>query len=98
MKPTSCYTRIIVLSAIVISVARSQPTTHAASNTEEDVVNLSPFSVTPDNSWAATTTLSGNRTKQDIEKVPASVNVITSEFMKDLDLGSLEDAAAYVPG
>jgi hypothetical protein len=64
-----------------------------------DIVNLSPFMVSDtDDSWTATSTLVGNRTKQELAKVPASIDVITAEFIRDLSLGSLEDSAAFVAG
>jgi hypothetical protein len=75
----------------------SAPTT---SSDDSDIVNLSPFMVSSDgdNSWVATTTLAANRTNQDITKVPATISALTSEFMRDLNLGTLEDAASYVSG
>lgn len=66
----------------------------------DDVVQLSTFKVNAeqDTSWRATTTLIGNRTNQELSKVPVTVDAITSEFMKDLDLTSLEDSARFVSG
>jgi len=61
---------------------------------------LSPFTVnaTNDTSWRASTTLIGNRTSQELAKVPVTVDAITSEFMRDLGLTTLEDSARYVSG
>jgi outer membrane receptor protein involved in Fe transport len=90
-----------ICAACLFSAAalRSQTATPAKPAVETDeIVELSPFTVEPDNSWTATTTLSGNRTKQEIAKLPASIEAITSEFIRDLNLGTLEDAAAFVPG
>ncbi|MEY3609248.1 MAG: hypothetical protein RLZZ447_2036 [Verrucomicrobiota bacterium] len=66
----------------------------------EEVVTLSPFTVadSDDKSWQATTTLIGSRTNQELLKVPVNVDVITSEFMRDLGAFSLEDAARFVAG
>lgn len=68
--------------------------------TADEVVSLSPFTVsdTDDKSWQATTTLIGSRTNQELIKVPVNVDVITSEFMRDLGAFSLDDAAAFVAG
>lgn len=68
--------------------------------TADEVVALSPFTVsdTDDKSWQATTTLIGSRTNQELIKVPVNVDVITSEFMRDLGAFSLDDAAAFVAG
>lgn len=65
-----------------------------------EVVELSPFVVdtTRDTSWRAATTLVGSRTNQELVKLPMSVDAITSEFMKDLQLNSTEDAARFVSG
>ena len=65
-----------------------------------EVVTLSPFTVadTDDKSWQATTTLIGSRTNQELLKVPVNVDVITSEFMRDLGAFSLDDAARFVAG
>ncbi|MFZ9747744.1 MAG: TonB-dependent receptor plug domain-containing protein, partial [Opitutaceae bacterium] len=66
----------------------------------EEVITLSPFTVadSDDKSWQATTTLIGSRTNQELLKVPVNVDVITSEFMRDLGAFSLEDAARFVAG
>src|SRR5882724_2703949 len=91
----------LILSFISVGSLWSQTTKTSHPSTPDpdtDTIQLTLFEVTPDNSWTATTTLSGNRTRQEIEKVPASVQVITSEFLRDLNIGSLEDAASYVAG
>ncbi len=98
MKPISRL-RCFAAATLVASLAHAQ--TKPASTAPEpdsETVQLSPFTVEADNSWTATTTLAGNRTKQEIEKLPASIDAITSEFMRDLNLGTLEDAASYVAG
>lgn len=65
-----------------------------------EVVSLSPFTVsdTDDKSWLATTTLIGSRTNQELAKLPVTVDVITSEFMRDLGAFNMEDAAQFVSG
>jgi hypothetical protein len=71
-----------------------------ADSTAGDVVALSPFTVAEadDKSWQATTTLIGSRTNQELAKLPATVDVITAEFMRDLGAFSMEDAARFVAG
>lgn len=66
----------------------------------EDVVSLSPFTVSDsdDKSWLATTTLIGSRTNQELAKLPVTVDVITAEFMRDIGAFNMEDAAQYVSG
>jgi hypothetical protein len=79
--------------------AQSDPAKPAVPSSEE-VIALSPFTVsdTDDKSWLATTTLIGSRTNQELAKLPVTVDVITSEFMRDLGAFSLDDAARFVAG
>ena len=92
----------LLSSAPLWCLAQTAPAPTSAPNSAQasEVVQLSPFTVNSDEdkSWVATTTLAANRTNQEIAKVPATINAITSEFIKDLNLGTLEDAAAFVSG
>ena len=65
-----------------------------------EVVELSPFEITEsvDDKWSATSTLLGNRTGQELVKVPVTVDVLTRDFMNDIGVFNLEDAAAFVSG
>jgi ABC-type Fe2+-enterobactin transport system substrate-binding protein len=78
----------VLIASSAAAVVASFP--HAAEparpSATEEVVALSPFTVsdTDDKSWQATTTLIGSRTNQELIKVPVNVDVITSEFMRDL--------------
>jgi hypothetical protein len=96
----------LVLAAMGMSLAlnglaqstNNQPAT--AVPVDPEVVSLSPFVVNTarDTSWRAATTLIGNRTNQELIKLPMTVDAITSEFMRDLQLASTEDAARFVSG
>jgi len=90
---TASLAAAFVRAATPITPANPTPTT-------EEVIALSPFTVSDkdDKSWQATTTLIGSRTNQELIKVPVNVDVITSEFMRDLGAFSLEDAARFVAG
>jgi len=93
--------RIFLASAAIVAVgARSQGAQPANARVSEEVIALSPFTVTDtdDKSWLATTTLTGSRTNQDLAKLPVTVDVITAEFMRDLGAFNLEDAARFVSG
>ena len=89
---------------ILASLLAGAPLLHSAEPapvpSPSEVVTLSPFTVadTDDKSWQATTTLIGSRTNQELLKVPVNVDVITSEFMRDLGAFSLDDAARFVAG
>jgi hypothetical protein len=93
--------RVFVASAAVVAIAThilgAQPATPPPT---EEVVSLSPFTVsdTDDKSWLATTTLIGSRTNQELAKLPVTVDVITAEFMRDLGLFNMDDAAQFVAG
>lgn len=87
---------------VVAAHAQVTPPASSASrsSSSDEVIALSPFTVsdTDDKSWQATTTLIGSRTNQELIKVPVNVDVITSEFMRDLGAFSMEDAARFVAG
>ena len=92
--------RFVVLTAVIAVVPRSPGAQPTSPPPTEEVVALSPFTVseTDDKSWLATTTLIGSRTNQDLAKLPVTVDVITAEFMRDLGAFNMEDAAQYVAG
>jgi len=71
-----------------------------ASEQLTEVIELSPFEITEsvDDKWSATSTLLGNRTGQELVKVPVTVDVLTRDFMNDIGVFNLEDAAAFVSG
>jgi hypothetical protein len=81
--------------------ATPAPATPAPAATQDsETVYLSPFEVNAsrDTSWRAATTLIGNRTNQELANVPLTVDVLTGEFMKDLQLDTAEDAGKFVAG
>ncbi len=87
-----------IVPASAQSLARRDVASDLASERREDVVELSPFVVQPDNGWVASSSLVGNRTNKDISDLPLSIDAITSEFMQDLGAYTLDDAARFVPG
>ncbi len=91
---------LVVAAAAAIAPAFAPAAQTPPTPPNGDVVSLSPFTVsdTDDKSWQATTTLIGSRTNQELIKVPVNVDVITSEFMRDLGAFSLDDAARFVAG
>jgi hypothetical protein len=64
------------------------------------VVQLSPFEVSTSNDkgWTASTTLSGNRTQDQLADLPVNVYGMTKQFMSDLNLQSLQGAGGWVAG
>ncbi len=63
-------------------------------------MQLSPFTVSTqtDQGWVASTTLSGQRTQENLENVPLTVFGMTDQFMRDLNVLTLEDASRWVAG
>jgi outer membrane receptor for ferric coprogen and ferric-rhodotorulic acid len=61
-----------------------------------EVVEMSPFVTQSDTGWIASTSLTGTRTNKEIQDLPISVEAITSDFMRDLNAFSLEDAGMFV--
>ena len=84
--------------------ADSRPSAPSGANVRDvagdAAITLSPFVVNSDHdtSWTAATTLVGSRTNQELAKVPITVDAITGDFMRDLGVYSVEDAASFVAG
>ncbi|MGH7946775.1 MAG: TonB-dependent receptor plug domain-containing protein, partial [Opitutaceae bacterium] len=75
------------------------PATTAAESSES-TLQLSPFEVRTDRDtgWIASSTLAGNRMDTELVNVGASIDAITTEFMRDLAVYKLEDIAQFVAG
>ena len=79
-------------------VTPSNPASSSAKPAREEIVEISPFEVRTDRDagWVASSTLAGNRMNTELVNVGASVDAITSEFMRDLGVYKLEDIAQFV--
>jgi hypothetical protein len=90
----------VAVAAVVAVVARASAAQPSSTPSTEEVIALSPFTVSDvdDKSWQATTTLIGSRTNQELAKLPVTVDVITAEFMRDIGAFNMDDAAQYVSG
>ena len=71
-----------------------------APKSEEALVELSPFEVTSerDVGYRAATSTSGSRMNEEIKNIPASISVMTSEFLSDIGATDLLEASAYMIG
>lgn len=69
----------------------------AAQESEEDVINLTPFEVSAeeDVGYLATSTLAGTRMRMSLDDVGSAVSVITEELMADLGATDNETLLAY---
>ncbi len=78
--------------------AQVAPAAPAGPEANDDVVELSPFTVSADTGWSANQTLSANRIKQEIKEVPIAIDAITSDFTQDLGLGTVDEVFKFVAG
>ena len=85
-----------------LATAAAAQTTPAKTTDEKslEIISLSPFEIKEgaENEWDAKSTLLGNRTNQELVKVPVSVDVLTKSFMDDIGVFNMEDAAAFSAG
>lgn len=84
--------------AMLASPSMSGQTTANTEN-EEDVYELSPFTVdaSDSNGYRASSTLAGTRLKSDLRDIGASVTVVTKEFLDDIGVND-QDLLVYVGG
>jgi outer membrane receptor protein involved in Fe transport len=83
------------------TASKTTPATPAAgAASTEDPITLSPFEVIAeeDGSYVATTTLAGTRFNTELKDVPASLSVMTADFLRDIGANNLNDAMAYTIG
>lgn len=87
-------------TATTATVPASAVTTSNTSAEDEEVVELSPFTVTADNSkgYTATSSLSGTRLNTDLKDIGSSITEMTVDFLKDIGANSFLDAVSYAPG
>lgn len=97
----------LLMSALAaLSFAQTAPTTTPApapapaSPEAATTFTLPDFTVTSEraNGYRATDSMSASRIRSALIDTPATVNVITSDFLKDLSAASLFDATQYVSG
>ncbi len=67
----------------------------AQDDEEEEIFELSPFTVQAEEGWVATETLAGSRLRTDFKDVASQVEVMTMEFMDDFAVNSVEEALIY---
>ena len=83
--------------------AQSTTTPPARSNAARDgnaPVLLNPFVISTEreSGWVASNTLIGSRTNEELANLPLSVDVITADFMRDLNAHTLDEAATWIAG
>lgn len=81
----------------LLTLAVAGSTGLTAQDGEEEVFELSPFSVTAedDTGYRATSTLAGTRLKSDLRDLAGAISVVTEQFMEDTGATSTEDLLLY---
>jgi outer membrane receptor protein involved in Fe transport len=93
-----------LLASSVAAYAQTNSATSAApgaaASAQEEAITLPTFTVSSErsNPYRATDSLSAARIRGALIDTPATVNVITSDFLKDIGAASLFDATQYVSG
>src|SRR5262245_32696226 len=78
--------------------ALAQPSSSATTSAKDETVVLSPFLVNSSESLGcrATNTISATRVNMPLVTVPQTINVLTTDFLKDMGSFDLNEAAQYV--
>jgi iron complex outermembrane recepter protein len=102
-KPTTQWRggAILLLASLATLPAQNTTTTTTAPATDSDqVVQLPAFTVSSErgNEYRATDSMSASRIRGTLLDTPATVNVITADFLQDISAASLFDATQYVSG
>lgn len=103
-----CFALILGLVAPALLRAQTTPTATqtaaeadaAAAAKNESALLLNPFEVTTtqDRGYFGGNTLAGGRADTPLKITPASISVMTKEFLEDFDLTDMNQAAAWTVG
>ncbi len=95
-RPATRLTAALLSSLPVLLGAQTAPAPAPA----EPTVELSPFRVdsSKDRGYLATNTISGTRLNTAIKDLPMPIEVVTSEFIRDIGASDLKEALAFSSG
>jgi outer membrane receptor protein involved in Fe transport len=81
------------------ALAQQTPALSAKANVADDVVELSPFSVTATagTGYRVKDTMAGTRLRSDVSDVGASITEISKDFINDLGISNVMDLANFLP-
>lgn len=99
--PGSTIRSLAFLPALIASAAFISAQESASPIADEDeVVNLSPFTVnaSEDVGYRATSTMAGTRLSTKLDDVGSAISVLTEEFLEDIGAVDNETALAYALG
>ena len=87
---------ILVLAVAAVSGA---PIAVFAQEDEEEVYDLSPFTVDAGDSqgYSATSTLAGTRLKTNLRDIASTITVVTKDFIEDTNSTDLKELLVYTP-
>jgi outer membrane receptor protein involved in Fe transport len=94
-------TLALMLLAAVPRITAQTAAQPATAETDEEMIELSPFTVTADEdkgSYRATATLAGSRIRTELKDVASSISVITADFLRDTGAKSNQDLLVYTTG
>jgi len=94
------YTAIFATASIGFAQPAPPPDAVEPASTSDKVIELSVFEVNAEkpNRYQAADSTSGGRVSTEIFLSPQTVNVVTSDLIKDVAAKSMVDALKYVPG
>lgn len=80
--------------------ALNSPRASSEKSSEDEVITLSPFQVTAtnDNGYIATNTLAGSRLNTELVNTPASISVLTKDFLADIGALNINQAMEFAAG
>jgi iron complex outermembrane receptor protein len=92
------YPTLIACACFALGAQAASAQTAPAAPAEKDVVTLPTFTITetPDNPYRSRQALSSSRVAMDIQDIPQTISVVTSEFMQDTMSQRMLDAAKYI--
>jgi outer membrane receptor protein involved in Fe transport len=95
--PALCLAVLAMSTAPLAAQETTAPSTPPAAPTSEETITLSPFQVSSesDTGYVATNTLAGSRINTSLLDTPASISVMTKEFMDDIGALDLKGAMEY---
>lgn len=104
LQPMNLHKHILLccLNGVILTGASAQqvspaPGTASANENDDAIIRMNPFEVTSDQDtgYVASNTLSGSRLNTQLRDTPASISVMTSEFLSDIGAFDLGDAMKY---
>jgi iron complex outermembrane recepter protein len=91
---------LAILSASTAAIAQPTPpaTASSAAAPTEETINLPQFTITetPANPYQSRTALSATRVAMEIQDIPQTISVVSSDFIRDTFSDRMLDAAKYV--